>query len=256
MQSTYTVADYITDLRAIRSTGSATAETSYYPPLYRLFNAVGQSLNPAVLFSTKPRNGGASVHDGGFPPGPKRQRRCTKPELLQNPERGVVEVKPADYYLDTLAAEPHTLRYLPQPSHGCNVQLFGDNKYGIDCNIGDNAPGNVSDHGGLHRDAAWRGRSEHSAAKLLLPLLLLRRRLTARGVWLTASLGLILMAAASAVGRGGEGGSGSTTPINQTHQVTSSGAVNLRSSRGRRRARRKGNERCRGKFPCKGGYPR
>jgi len=114
VQSTYTVADYITDLRAIRSTGSATAETSYYPPLDRLFNAVGQSLKPAVLFSTQLRNSGAGLPDGGLFPQPKRQRRSAEPELLQNPERGVVEIKPVDYNLDTLAAAPQTFRYLRQ----------------------------------------------------------------------------------------------------------------------------------------------
>ena len=114
MPADYTVAQYIADLRAIRSTGSATAETSFYPPLDRLFNAAGQALKPAVLFSTQLRNSGAGLPDGGFFPQPKRQRRNAGPEPLQNPERGVVEIKPADYNLDTLAAEPQTLRYLRQ----------------------------------------------------------------------------------------------------------------------------------------------
>jgi hypothetical protein len=112
--SLYTVAQYIAELRAIRSTGSATAETSFYPPLAQLFNSAGQSLKPAVLFSTQLRDSGAGLPDGGFFPQPKRQRRNTEPELLQNPERGVVEIKPADCNLDTLAAEPQTLRYLRQ----------------------------------------------------------------------------------------------------------------------------------------------
>jgi hypothetical protein len=110
----YTVAQYIADLRAIRSTGSATAETSFYPPLDRLFNATGQTLKPAVLFSTQLRNSGAGLPDGGFFPQPKRQRRGAEPELLQNPERGVVEIKSADYNLDALADEPQTIRYLRQ----------------------------------------------------------------------------------------------------------------------------------------------
>ncbi len=110
----YTVSQYIADLRAIRSTGAATAETSFYPPLDRLFNAVGQTLKPAVLFSTQLRNSGAGLPDGGFFPQPKRQRRGAEPDLLQNPERGVAEIKPADYNLDTLAREPQTLRYLRQ----------------------------------------------------------------------------------------------------------------------------------------------
>jgi hypothetical protein len=57
----------------------------------------------------------------------------------------------------------------------------------------------------------------------------MRRKLAARGIWLTACLGLVLMAtAALSIGCGGgsSGGSGSTTPP-ATHQVTSSGAVSL-----------------------------
>jgi hypothetical protein len=112
----YTVAQYIAELRAIRSTGSATAETSYYPPLSQLFNFAGQSLKPVVLFSTQLRDSGAGVPDGGFFPQPKRQHRNTEPEPLQNPERGVVEIKPADCNLDTLSADPQILRYLRQYS--------------------------------------------------------------------------------------------------------------------------------------------
>jgi hypothetical protein len=78
MPPSYTIAQYLTDLRAIRSTGSATAETSFYPPpIDRLFNSVGQSLKPAVLFSTILRDSGAGLPDGGFFPQPKRQRRGT-----------------------------------------------------------------------------------------------------------------------------------------------------------------------------------
>jgi hypothetical protein len=64
---------------------------------------------------------------------------------------------------------------------------------------------------------------------LLLPLGFMRKKLAARGIWLTACLGLVLMAtAALSIGCGGgsSGGSGSTTPP-ATHQVTSSGAVSL-----------------------------
>ena len=74
----YTVLQYVADLRAIRSTGSATAETSFYPPLDRLFNAAGKSLKPAVLFSTQLRNSGAGIPDGGFFPQPRRQRRSVE----------------------------------------------------------------------------------------------------------------------------------------------------------------------------------
>jgi uncharacterized repeat protein (TIGR03803 family) len=63
---------------------------------------------------------------------------------------------------------------------------------------------------------------------LLLPLMFLRRKLAARGVWVTACLGLVLLAGAafSVIGCGGGGGSSSTPPP-QTHQVVSSGTVTL-----------------------------
>jgi N-acetylneuraminic acid mutarotase len=61
---------------------------------------------------------------------------------------------------------------------------------------------------------------------LLLPLVFLRRRLAARGVWITACFGLVLMAA-TAVACIGCGGGKSTSPPPQTHLVTSSATVTL-----------------------------
>lgn len=114
MPPAYSVAQYIADLRAIRLTGSATAETSFYPPLDRLLNTAGQKLKPPVLFSTQLRDQGAGMPDGGFFPQPHRSRRNAAPPILQNPERGVVEIKPADYNLDTLIGETQIIRYLQQ----------------------------------------------------------------------------------------------------------------------------------------------
>ena len=95
MPAEYTVSNYIADLRAIRNTGSATAETSYYPPLDRLLNSAGATLKPPVLFSTQLRDQGAGLPDGGFFPKPRRSPRNTEPPPLLNPERCVVEIKPA-----------------------------------------------------------------------------------------------------------------------------------------------------------------
>jgi hypothetical protein len=64
---------------------------------------------------------------------------------------------------------------------------------------------------------------------LLLPLGFMRRKLTARGIWFTACLGLVLLATSTlciGCGSGGGGGSGSSTPP-ATQQVTSSGSVSL-----------------------------
>lgn len=50
--------------------------------------------------------------DGGLFPQRRRRRQAAEDEPLVNPERGVVEIKPAEYRLDALMMEPQTLRYL------------------------------------------------------------------------------------------------------------------------------------------------
>ena len=62
---------------------------------------------------------------------------------------------------------------------------------------------------------------------LLLPLVFLRKRMTAQGVWLTACLGIVLLAAMVFTGCGGGGSSYTQPPPPQTHQVVSSGVVTL-----------------------------
>lgn len=63
---------------------------------------------------------------------------------------------------------------------------------------------------------------------LLLPLIFLRRKLAAHGVWVTACLGLVLLAAAAySTGCGGGGGGTTTTPPPQTHQAVSSGTISI-----------------------------
>jgi N-acetylneuraminic acid mutarotase len=63
---------------------------------------------------------------------------------------------------------------------------------------------------------------------LLLPLMFLRRKLAVRGIWMTASIGLVLIAAAAyTVGCGGGGGGTTVTPVPQTHQVVSSGSLSI-----------------------------
>jgi hypothetical protein len=62
---------------------------------------------------------------------------------------------------------------------------------------------------------------------LLLPLLLLRRKMAARGIWTAACMGILLMAAtALTIGCGG-GQHNPPVPVPSTHQVSSSGALTL-----------------------------
>jgi len=60
---------------------------------------------------------------------------------------------------------------------------------------------------------------------LLLPMVYMRKKLAERGVWITACLGMILLAATAFNVIGCGGGSSSTPP--PTHQVTRSGVVTL-----------------------------
>jgi hypothetical protein len=50
----------------IRSSGAGTEETSYYPAMSNLFNAVGKTLKPKVRCVMNLRNLGAELPDGGL----------------------------------------------------------------------------------------------------------------------------------------------------------------------------------------------
>ena len=62
---------------------------------------------------------------------------------------------------------------------------------------------------------------------LLLPLVFLRKRMASQGAWLTAFLGVALLAAMVFTGCGSGGSSYTQPPPPQTHQVTSSSVVTL-----------------------------
>ncbi len=57
---------YLTHLRDTRATGEAVKETSYYPALSTLLNAVGAELKPKVKCVINIRNRGAGIPDGGL----------------------------------------------------------------------------------------------------------------------------------------------------------------------------------------------
>ena len=88
------VEDYFDDLRKIKASGGGTAETSYYPPLTNLLNAVGGSLKPKVFCISQLAQQGADHPDFGL--FAAKQVSKGLPKLGQLPEGGVVEVKPAN----------------------------------------------------------------------------------------------------------------------------------------------------------------
>ena len=91
---TAAVESYFADLRRIRASGGATGERSYYPPLSNLLNAVGGTLKPRVFCVGELAEQGAGHPDFGLYAARQTQRGRLREG--QTPERGVVEVKPAD----------------------------------------------------------------------------------------------------------------------------------------------------------------
>ena len=61
-----TVEEYFDNLRKIKASGAGTAETSYYPPLNNLLNAVGGSLKPKVSCISQLAQQGADHPDFGL----------------------------------------------------------------------------------------------------------------------------------------------------------------------------------------------
>ena len=57
---------YLTELREIHDSGAATKETSGYPALANLLDAVGHSLKPKVRCLIQLKNSGAGLPDGGL----------------------------------------------------------------------------------------------------------------------------------------------------------------------------------------------
>ena len=91
---TAAVESYLADLRRIRASGGATGERSYYPPLNNLLGAVGATLKPRVYCVSELAEQGAGHPDFGLYAARQTQRGRLREG--QTPERGVVEVKPAD----------------------------------------------------------------------------------------------------------------------------------------------------------------
>ena len=89
------VEEYLDDLRKIKASGAGTAETSYYPPLNNLLNAVGGSLKPKVSCISQLAQQGADHPDFGLFAADQVSKGQPKKGQGYKPDGGVVEVKPA-----------------------------------------------------------------------------------------------------------------------------------------------------------------
>ncbi len=88
------VEQYFHDLHQIHGSGAGVAETSYYPALSALLNAIGATLKPKTHCIIHLANQGAGIPDGGIFAAsqiPKHGADQMPPGQL--PERGAIEVK-------------------------------------------------------------------------------------------------------------------------------------------------------------------
>jgi hypothetical protein len=106
---------YLKDLRDIRATGAAVAETSFYTPLANLLNELGKTLKPKVRAVINIANRGAGLPDGGlFTADQFRKTSDAAPRPGQLPARGVVEAKPPAEDVRDVARRPQVKRYLAE----------------------------------------------------------------------------------------------------------------------------------------------
>ncbi len=86
------VETYLKSLQQIKSTGGATEETSYYPALSVLLDAVGGKLKPKVKSVSQLKNQGAGSPDYGLYTANQSQKsKDLQPMEGQLPDRGVIE---------------------------------------------------------------------------------------------------------------------------------------------------------------------
>ncbi len=101
---------YLAELYAIHAGGAGVKETSYYPAISDLFNAVGKTLKPSVRCVINLKNTGAGIPNGGFfTPDQVGKDAPPLPGLL--PSRGVLEVKGAADDIAKIVASEQVAKY-------------------------------------------------------------------------------------------------------------------------------------------------
>ncbi len=104
---------YLSELRDIHATGAGVPETSYYPALANLFNAVGQTLKPAVRCVMNLKEQGAGMPDGGLFTADQFERKGdTEAVTGQLPARGAIEAKPPSKDVRAIAETEQVKGYL------------------------------------------------------------------------------------------------------------------------------------------------
>ena len=111
MATTNLLEFFLSAAATVRATGSGTKETSYYPALSNLLDAVGNTLKPKVRCITQLKNLGAGNPDGGFFTADQFDRKTDAPKQPGSPARGVIEVKAPAEAVDVTTASAQVAKY-------------------------------------------------------------------------------------------------------------------------------------------------
>ncbi len=104
---------YLEELSALRASRAVTKETSGYPALAGLFDAVGHALKPKVRCFIHPKNSGAGNPDGGFFTQDQWKQQPTEEPLgTLLPARGAIEVKSAGEEIAAVAQTDQVKEYV------------------------------------------------------------------------------------------------------------------------------------------------
>lgn len=102
---------YLNRVQSIR--GAGTDETSGYPALSDLLNTIGDTLKPKITSINHPKNHGKGIPDFGlFTTSLLKQNQAVPPLAELDPDRGVIEAKPAGESLRDVAKGEQVIRYL------------------------------------------------------------------------------------------------------------------------------------------------
>jgi Type ISP C-terminal specificity domain/N-6 DNA Methylase len=107
---------YLQEVGATRATGANTPETSFYPAVKQLLDAIGRGLTPKVLCVMNLRNQGAGLPDGGLFTIDQFERQATAHDVevafgTLKPSRGAIEVKPPTDDLGVLSRSKQATGY-------------------------------------------------------------------------------------------------------------------------------------------------
>ena len=93
--------------------GAGTKETSYYPQLSNLLDAIGKDLKPRVRVVFQLRNTGAGIPDGGFYSSDQTSAiESQSPLDVMRPARGVLEIKPLSDDVEETARSNQVTKYV------------------------------------------------------------------------------------------------------------------------------------------------